>query len=420
MHKLLIPCLVAFFAISSSALAGGVKIAPSTLDVRARAGQSLPPVTFTNGTGRTLDVRAIAVPVSEGLDGMPVYSLSRAAREAGRRLVSLPRSTFTARPGASIRLRPRVGRPPHGRVGAYAAIVFLADPVGIATAKKGGTLVPRIRVAANVLIRFPGRVVRRGSVESLHARQGRGRTLDFVARLHNTGNLHVRAPGTLRVRRVGGREVLRAPIEPSMVLPKTRRDLTATVRKLLPAGSYEAVVQARFGDVRARRATTFRLVGPNRLPTAEATIGQIAAPGARPDERFDVTFDLESTGTAPLSGSTEVVLTPIGGGSPSVLPPVALAGLAPGHHITARTRAPGLLAGVYRVDVTATSGGFATGHASDQIEIRAAAPSSDRLRAWLAEHMLAVIAALAALALLSLAAAVVAVRRARTGPAGAS
>jgi hypothetical protein len=176
------------------------------------------------------------------------------------------------------------------------------------------------------------------------------------------------------------------------------------VRKLLPAGSYEAVVQARFGDARARRATTFRLVGPNRLPTPEATIGRIAAPGVRPDERFDVTFDLKSTGTAPLSGSTKVVLRPIGRGSPSVLPPVALAGLAPGHDIT----------------VTATSGGFTTGHASDQIEIRPAAPSSDRLRAWLAEHVLAVIAALAALALLSLAAAVIAVRRARTGPAGAS
>jgi hypothetical protein len=420
MHKLLITCLFAFFALSSSALASGVQIAPSTVDVSARAGGVLPPVAFTNGTGRTLHVRAIAVPVREGVDGMPVYSLSRAARRAGRRLLVLPRGTFTARPGASVHLRPRVGRPSHGQVGAYAAIVFVADPLGIATAKAGGSLVPRVRVAANVLIRFPGRVVRRGAVQSLHAGQGGSRTLDFVARLHNTGNLHLRAPGTLRIRRVGGGEVLRMPIEPSMVLPGARRDVTATVRKLLPAGSYEAVLEARFGDVRGRRTTAFRLVGLNELPTPAATIGRISAGGARPDKSFEVAFDVASTGTAALSGRAAVVLTPTGGGSPVVLPAVALRGLAPGEHMTARTRAPGLRAGLYRVDVTATADGFTTGRASDQIEIRAATPAPARLRVWLAEHAVAVIAALAALMLLSVAVMATVLRRARTVPAGAS
>jgi antitoxin (DNA-binding transcriptional repressor) of toxin-antitoxin stability system len=133
------------------------------------------------------------------------------------RLVFRPRS-FALAPGASAAIRIASAVPRRAEPGDHAALVLVTT-----RRRRGGAVAVRMRLGVVVVVRVPGRAVRRLVPLRLHVRRVRGlRLLDLL--VANRGNVSERIGAACLLvdllRR--GRPVARLLPEPRELLPRTR------------------------------------------------------------------------------------------------------------------------------------------------------------------------------------------------------
>ncbi|WP_205696266.1 hypothetical protein [Conexibacter sp. SYSU D00693] len=394
------------------AAGGGFWITPARIDARVERGTLLAPVVVGNDTGRTLAVTATVLLADQGLDGLPTWTLTPAAVREGRTVARVSPATFRLAPRQQRKVRLRVvGRAPRRGRGTYGVLLLSAVGARPATASRS-FVSSRIRLSANLLLRYGGGGAAAGGAEALRAAQGPGRSLVFAAQVRNTGDLHGRPRARLRVRDRDGRLVARATFPTGNVLPGARRELTTAVRRVLPAGTYTARVVVDLGARRTTRDLRLRLVAPGTLPTPDLRIDALPVPEVAPGAAVTAEVVLRNAGTAPAAVTGEAALGRPGSERPDARVPVTGAPLAPGGRLTVRLALPPVAEGDRRLTVTLRDGDRTVATRSVTFQARARASAWTRFLDWAAAHVAQVLAGLGLLLVVGTLLAVVLVRRA--------
>ena len=396
-------CALLGAALPASASAGGLLVAPTRIDAKVFPGAQLPPIRLSNRTDTALTVTVLVARARQDLAGLPVFDTSRRSRRQGLKLLrAAPRRLHLA-PGATAFVSASVVRRPGRRVGAYAVVAFTARAAN--AARKSG-VAPTIRLTSNLLLQFPGRVRIAGHVSAVRAEQGPERTLRFLGRLRNTGNLHTRPRARLTLRTADGRTVLRRRFRGETVLPGAERELPLTVKKILPAGEYTARVVARVGRRRSGKEIRFRLIGPNELPTPALQIVSFPNPQPDPSESFDAHVKVKNVGTGAFAPTGTLIVTRVGGKRPIAQKRLELDSLEPGDEGEAEIELPGLRKRKYHLAVRFVDAGRVLAERSLVFEPGTRPSLLTRLMDWIAAHvvgLLLLIIALLAGALMALA-----------------
>ena len=393
----------------------GLQLAPSRIEATVRAGDRLPAVVITNGSDRRVVVDVAAVPAGQELSGLPTFTLDRASLRAGRRVLRVAPRRLELAAGASRRLRPRVvGGPTAGR-GAYMVIVATARQLG---GEEGRAVVtPLVRLTANILLRYRGRVRLRGALTGFRVAQGvpagTKRTLDFALTVANRGTIHRTLRTRLTVRDASGRIVLRGRFPRGTVLPSAERELVRGTRRPQPAGEYTATARAWLGGRRMVREVRFRLSDTNLLPSSDLQIA-----GLRTDEHgarrpVDVELDVANRGSAPGAARGDAELSLAGSGSALEHAKFRTAAIAAGGKATVHLKLPAARRGELRLAVRLLDGDRVLDQRITRVAIGERPALWVRLLDWIAAHVPVVLAMFGALLLAVLAGAVALVRRER-------
>lgn len=396
-----------------SALGQAFQVSPTRIEASVDRGSELPPVRVSNGTDRALVVDIAVAPATQALSGLPTFELSPKSLREGRRLVRVSDTRLRLPPGASRSVGARVvGRPRQG-IAVYAVIAFTARDARERQGEDAGVVAPAVRISTNLLLRFPGEPRVRGRITALRAEQGPRRSLRFLARIRNSGNIHTEPRPVLTVATVGGKQVLRRRIPSETVLPGAERELELLVSQRLPAGRYRARVVARIGGSSSTRTANFRLVGMNRLPTPGLRIVSLETPRPDAGDEFTARVRVRSSGTAPVEPSGVASLTRVGGDEQVARRPVRISRLDPGEEGSAEVELPALEEGTYALAVRFTEAGRPVSERSVTFETGTQPALFDRVRDWMAANV-GLLLALFGLALFgAIAALLVYVRRLR-------
>lgn len=328
----------------------GLLISPTRIDADVRPGDRLPPIVLSNRTGQRLTVRVDVAPAGQDTSGLPDYDLSPASLRRGSRIARASVRRLRLSPGASRSVSLTVGRPPAGSVGVYGVVAFTAQTAG-RDSNRGSVISPAVRLTTNLLLRFPGSVRVEGRAEALRVEQGprrrRNRTLRFLTRVANDGNLHVRPRVRLTVRGDTRDVVARGAFRPENVLPGAERELPFDLTKVLPAGDYHARVDVRVGRRPSVQTTRFRLIGPNELPTPKLEISELRPPSPEADTRFDVDVRVRNVGTARIGAVGDIKLSRSAGGGALATESFNVPVLGPGEDSSATVELPALPDGSY-------------------------------------------------------------------------
>lgn len=407
--RLLAPALIAAAALPAApaAAAGGLQIAPAKLDVAVRKGDELPPIRVRNDSPRPVSVDVTAVRAGQELSGLPRYELSRAAVREGRGFLAVSPARFRLAPGQSRPVQARVtGGPTHGR-GAYGVVLVRGR---IAARGEGSVVTPVVRLAANVLLRYPGGGAAGGPVTELRGAQAGPRQLDLIARVANRGRIHAAPDARLTIRDDRGRVVLRQAVPSGNVLPSFEREFPVRLAKVLKAGRYEARVDARLGRRKSSRKLEFTLVGPNELPTPALEIAELATPAPAPGEPFSAAVRVANRGTAPAGARGELLVGPAGG-EPAHRADLSLDTVEPGQERRVEQRVPGVAAGDHELTVRLMDGDRVVAERTLVFTAAAGAAWTERLLEWVTAHLVVVLGGAIALILAVAVYAVARIRR---------
>lgn len=393
---------------------GGLLIAPTRIDVQVRPGESLPPIALRNGTDRTLVIEVAAVPARQELSGLPSFDLSESSLRQGRRMLRVSPRRLRLAPGARARVGAIAGSPTRrGQVGVYAVVAFTARQAQQSD-KPGAVVTPTIRLTTNLLLRYPGPVRLDGRASALRVEQAPKRTLRFLARIRNTGDLHVRPRARLTITAATGRPVVRRAVRRENVLPGAERELPLDITTLLPAGTYRARVDARVGRRRSSRRIDFTLVGPNQLPTAKLRIVSLPTPQPDAGEPFDVALGLQNSGTGPITAAGTLTLTATGNQRTLARRPLRPPELLAGSRRQLTIGLPGVPAGSYTLTARFANGPLVLTERTVVFHTGTRPSLLDRLQDWLAGHIPLLLAGFGALLLLVVGSLVAYIRRLRS------
>jgi hypothetical protein len=251
---------------------GLFSVSPSRRVVVAEPPSALGPTVLSNTTARVLEVTARPALLAQNLDGSLRVLDGRADARAARQMLTAQPRRFALGPGEERVVAVRWSKLPLGTRAAQVGLVLQ----GVPRAEAGGGVQPVVRLVQPNLLSLPGRVRRAGTIESVRAQQGLGRTLRFLARLRNAGGApETPRAGTLRIRDANGRTVVRRRWPATgAVFPRAVVEVPVQVRRVLPPGSYTVAASARLGGRRVSRAGRFELTGPNELKTPAGAGGR--------------------------------------------------------------------------------------------------------------------------------------------------
>jgi hypothetical protein len=164
-----------------------------------------------NGGDSRLSVTAYASAIKLGPEGTPVPLEKREGKWSCADWISLDQDKFELLHGERKLVRATLKVPHGAKGGRYAAILFEAMP----TAAQPGTgdITVGTRVGTIVLQTIPRTLERSGKIESVKVAREAADTMQFVVRFMNTGNVHVKARGSVLIKNSEGDMIDRVPLE---------------------------------------------------------------------------------------------------------------------------------------------------------------------------------------------------------------
>jgi hypothetical protein len=155
---------------------------------------------------------------------------------------------FDLDPDHQIPVRVSVTVPADARGGRYGALIVSPSPVLQMTGVRGTIAVITPKLAAKLLVPIRGTEVVQGDlINMLAAARPGGKGADIKIVFKNTGNVHVRARGTLVLLDAAGRALGKVELDESIVLPGNAREFAVPWTKPLDPGTYTARATIDFG-----------------------------------------------------------------------------------------------------------------------------------------------------------------------------
>lgn len=332
---------------------GLFSVNPARQVINGRPPKALAPFTVSNTTEVALNVKVIPAILDQRVSGEIIFDERDAALRDAKKILAPNVEEFRLEPGARRTVRVRWNLQPRGQDISNMGVVFQG------TAATESTAVQTVqRLLTLNFLQLPGRYRSTGRFTLLRALQGEGRTLNFVPRIENTGEI-VQSPQDTRVlvRDAKGDAVFDAPFVSDIILPGRERDYPVTMRKILPKGEYRLSASATFGNSgRIVIRSNFTLVGPNRLPSPKVALENLAGRGEIGGDS-EATAVVHSVGTATANTNVKIQLFRLTERNQVPKEPLEekklpFEGLAPGERRNLRIVYPGLPAGNYRLIAT--------------------------------------------------------------------
>ncbi len=194
---------------------------------------------YNQGDSR-LDVRAYISAIEVGSDGAPFPLETKQGKWSCADWITLDSRDFRLAPGDRDTVRATIRVPRGASGGRYAVIMFEGTPV--LSAGRPWEVALGTRVGTIVMETIPRSLVRRGEIEAIEVFRPEGDSMIFAVSFRNTGNVHLKARGSVVIQNVDGRIVDRVPLDvgTGTVLPDGLREFKGTwanPRKMVK-GSY--------------------------------------------------------------------------------------------------------------------------------------------------------------------------------------
>lgn len=273
--KLRLFILVPIFLIILSTLALSqisITVAPPLVETSIPAGglRSFKLVVSNMGNS-AVDIQGYACDLKLNPDGTPLILDPGVSAYSCAKWIELTEDKFTLEPGSKKAIGASIKVPRGVRGGRYAVILFESLSSG---RRKRGNVILGARLGTILMVSIPRTLKREAKISQIKVeeapvspREGRqGKTLiqpvDFIVSLKNTGNVHIRAKGSVVIKNDKSRIIDRIPLETGTgtVLPDGKRDFLGTwsnPRKMVK-GKYTAEARISYrGRRQARAEKTF-------------------------------------------------------------------------------------------------------------------------------------------------------------------
>ncbi|MBI2914840.1 MAG: hypothetical protein HYY08_02830 [Firmicutes bacterium] len=205
-----------------------VTVIPAKLEAEVGNGEALPPLKVVNGTAHPLFGKAYLGWGGHDPEGTPLYRDSPEDVESASIVFDIQPGRFEVPPRGTVELTVGVAQDPVVTGGLY-PVIFVElspDPFQI-DPSRSPSVASVLRIAVITLLSFGGPLVQEGEVVGidLGATDSREEPPSLVVRIRyrNTGNVHFRARGWLRVTDSDGEAVREVQVEPRTVLPGNER-----------------------------------------------------------------------------------------------------------------------------------------------------------------------------------------------------
>jgi hypothetical protein len=255
-------CSLVLFAATESAAVISVGVAPPIIELSVPGGRarSFDLEIYNQGDG-ALNIKAYMRGLALDSIGVPI-PLEEDGRWSCANWITLDRSDFELPPGETGKVRAVIKVPRGVSGGRYAIIVFEATPIVYGRTDMEVAL--GARVGTIVMESVPRTLVRDGEISRVRVSSAKEDEVRFDVLFRNTGNVHIRADGSLVIRNSAGRIVDRVPLEvdTGTVLPDGVRAFGATWSnpKRMSSGEHSAEVRVNYDGGRAASdSVAFRL-----------------------------------------------------------------------------------------------------------------------------------------------------------------
>lgn len=356
LRLLVVPLLLAL-GVAADATAqsddGLFSVTPSRQILNDRPPASLDPFEVSNTTSQPLNVSVIPAVLDQRISGEIIFDESQPALDAAKRWLRPSIETFRLAPGGNRKVEVEWIDRPAGQPILNMGIIFQSTAAG------GSSAVQTVqRLLTLNFLQLPGKYESTGRFTLLRAVQGQGKTLQFIPRIENTGEI-VQSPqnGRVLVRNAKGEKEFEDEFAGDIILPDHERDFPVTMKKILPAGDYKLSASATFGDSgRIVIRSEFTLVGPNQLPSPKVALENLAGRGELGGDS-EATATVHSVGTATADTRVKIQLFRLNKQGQRPQKPIKeqkleFGGLEPDATKPLRIVYPGLPAGNYRIVAT--------------------------------------------------------------------
>lgn len=161
--------------------------------------------------------------------------------------------------------------------GHYASILFISGQDNPAV--PGGAAVSQ-RVGSLVLLRVSGNVTEKALLETFSTDKYYDKPpVNFLLRLKNEGNVHLRPQGTIVITDMFGKKVDEVPLDSRNVLPGAIRKMETKWEKKNLLGSYTATLIATYGQQNLPLTAAVKFIVISRTVLILGTVGLVAVVG---------------------------------------------------------------------------------------------------------------------------------------------
>jgi hypothetical protein len=235
----------------------GLEISPPLRDLKANPGQTVKTtVKVRNVTNNPLDVKAAVNDfTAAGEDGQPKLLLTdQETTPYSIKDWITTISSVTLQPKEQKTVNITMNVPSNASPGGHYGVVrFTGTPPG----ESSNAVALSASIGALILVRVSGNIQELASVEQFYTAQNNHQRwlfeygpVDLVQRIKNTGNVHIKPSGTVRVTNTFGRETATLKINEGggNILPSSIRKFQQTLNKKLLFGRYKAQADIVYGS----------------------------------------------------------------------------------------------------------------------------------------------------------------------------
>jgi P pilus assembly chaperone PapD len=105
----------------------------------------------------------------------------------------------------------------------------------------------KARVGSPIYVTVPGTEIKQAELLDFSYKRKGVQSHEFKLQVKNTGNVHLRAKGSLAIRDGSGAAVANLSLNDDVILPQSQRDLLLPLTQALAPGRYTAVINLDCG-----------------------------------------------------------------------------------------------------------------------------------------------------------------------------
>jgi hypothetical protein len=247
-------CGLVMLAVAKCETAISLGVAPPIIELSVpQGGVHMFDLRVCNQGDGPLSIRAYVLGIKLAVDGTPIPLKEGEGQWSCANWTTLDKTEFELPSGKTQAVRATIRVPWGVAGGRYATILFEATP--ILPYRITSEVALGARVGAIVMESVPHTLVKDGEVLEARISDSKKNAVVFTVEFRNTGNVHVKAKGSVVIKNIKGRIIDTVPlnVDTGTVLPGSIRVFEATWSnpKRMEKGDYSAEVRINYGGMKA-------------------------------------------------------------------------------------------------------------------------------------------------------------------------